>query len=197
MTDLDDGQRGQDPGAAYRRLATERAPDNLDRKILGMAKKEAAPGAGRNWLTLRIRPLAFVATAGLSLALVVQLSNAPDVDFPAAAEVVGDRQTGTTDTTFQDAARETAEQIRRLEVESGNSLQSRDEGMPRSDAVENAERESLLPVEDRCPDAVRSRSTTWWECIRELEKRGLGQAAEVELQALLKAFPRFSAPQQQ
>ena len=195
MTDFDDRphDRDEDPGDAYRRHATERTPRRLDRKVLGMAMQDAASGAGRHWLSSRIRALAFVATAGLSLALLVQLSDTPGVDFPGANDTAG---LGSADSVFRDAARETAQQIRRLEAESGASQPSRDEGMPLSDAAESAQRESILPAEDRCQDADRQRSSTWWQCIRELEKRGLSQAAELELQALLRAFPQFSAPRQ-
>ena len=79
---------------AYRGLAVERTPEHLDRAVL----REAAAAKRRNdfrfgWL----RPFAFVATVGLSLAVVLQITQSPqpatpfeqsmsvrDADVPAA-----------------------------------------------------------------------------------------------------------------
>ena len=61
---------------AYRDLASEKTPADLDRKVLSMA---AAPqrspyGKARAW----VRPVAWAATIGLSLAFVLELSQVPD-----------------------------------------------------------------------------------------------------------------------
>jgi hypothetical protein len=53
---------------------------------------------------------------------------------------------------------------------------------------------SKLAGDDFCTDEQRSESSTWWQCIDDLERRGLTQAAERELAALLSAFPGFERP---
>ncbi|MBT8080636.1 MAG: hypothetical protein KJO31_18795 [Gammaproteobacteria bacterium] len=60
---------------AYRRLATERAPDHLDRAVLREAALAATSKRALRfgWL----RPFAFVATVGLSLAFVLQITDSP------------------------------------------------------------------------------------------------------------------------
>lgn len=60
---------------AYRELATERAPDHLDRAVLGKARAAARP---RYWrLRLWTRPLAWAATVMLSVAIVLQIGEVP------------------------------------------------------------------------------------------------------------------------
>ena len=177
--------------SSYRALATERTPGRLDRKVLDMASQEVAGRSPGSWLSARIRPLAFVVTAGLALALLVQLNNAPVVDMPPISPGVEPLP----ENAFQDAARQTAEQIRQLDAGPDSPMPSPDPGMTPPTVAERPAALSLLPVEDRCNDTDRAESGTWWECIRDLEKRGLSESAELELQALLNAHPQFSAPQ--
>lgn len=55
---------------AYQGLATETTPPELDRKILAMAAGKSRYGLARAW----IRPVAWAATIGLSLAIVLEIS---------------------------------------------------------------------------------------------------------------------------
>lgn len=61
---------------AYRDLASETTPPGLDRKILSMAAgaRRSRYGKARAW----IRPAAWAATIGLSLAFVLELSQVPE-----------------------------------------------------------------------------------------------------------------------
>lgn len=61
---------------AYRDLASETAPPELDRKVLSMAAgaRRSRYGKARTW----IRPAAWAATIGLSLAFVLELSQVPE-----------------------------------------------------------------------------------------------------------------------
>lgn len=176
-------------GAAYRDLAKEHVPRHVDAAVLEMARNSVGSRTGLSRLTAWLRPLTFVATAGLSLALIVQLSNTPDIDLP---EDAGTGVAPLSTDIFQDAASQTAEQIRQLEQNPGMSMST---DAPTTAPVAESSREfSLLPANQRCDDEARASSGTWWQCVRELEQRGLPEAAEMELQALLKAFPQFSAP---
>ena len=70
----------------YREIADERAPDHLDRTVL----KEAANAARPRYSRLRswTRPMAWAATVVLSVALVLEVTNAPvpqDITFDETA----------------------------------------------------------------------------------------------------------------
>jgi hypothetical protein len=60
---------------AYRNLADERAPEHLDRAVLGSAARAVRPGYARSraWT----RPLAWAATIALSVAIVLELTRTP------------------------------------------------------------------------------------------------------------------------
>ena len=90
--------------AAYRAAATERAPEHLDRAVLKEAAMTAATGSKirARWF----RPLAFAATVGLSLAVVLEISQSPEFNAPAdrAAERLapGPESAGTDDRSEMD-----------------------------------------------------------------------------------------------
>jgi len=60
---------------AYRGLATERAPDRLDRAVLSKARAAARPQYSR--LRAWTRPMAWAATVMLSVAIVLQIGEVP------------------------------------------------------------------------------------------------------------------------
>jgi hypothetical protein len=67
---------------AYREIASEETPVELDRKVLAMAAAEvrAANGFPRTWF----RPLAWAATIALSFAFVLEMSQVDDATAPLA-----------------------------------------------------------------------------------------------------------------
>lgn len=69
---------------AYREIASEATPAELDRKVLAMAAAEAraAYGLPRTWF----RPLAWAATVALSFAFILEMSQVDDVPTPLAEE---------------------------------------------------------------------------------------------------------------
>ena len=74
---------------AYRDLAGERAPASLNERVLREARANA--GSGYSWWMGWLRPAAWVATVGLCLAIVIELTNTPVADIerddvPAARE---------------------------------------------------------------------------------------------------------------
>lgn len=177
--------------ATYRDMAQETAPLDVDAAVLRQARRAVDSPSAIARLTGWLRPLAFVATAGLSLALIVQLSNVPDYQLPdsldpAVAPLPAD--------VFRDAADEAAEQVRQLGQDPAMSAPPESTAMP-APMSEAAPEASLLRASEGCDVQARASSGTWWRCIRELEQKGLPELAERELQALLKAYPQFSAPQ--
>lgn len=72
--------RGEDPLVAdtYKALAQERVPDHLNKKMLRMAAREGRTpySRARAWM----RPAAWAATVGLSLAIVLELTRLPQIE---------------------------------------------------------------------------------------------------------------------
>jgi hypothetical protein len=72
--DRGEGQRLAD---TYKALADERAPDYLNERVLRMAAASRTPyGRARAWM----RPVAWAATIGLSLAIVLEVTRVPQVE---------------------------------------------------------------------------------------------------------------------
>lgn len=65
--------------AEYRAIATERTPPELDSVVLKRAKANGADSGLRGFTAFWFRPLAFVATLGLSLALLLELTGPMDL----------------------------------------------------------------------------------------------------------------------
>ncbi len=94
--------------ATYRQLADERTPAGLDEKVLQQAA--AAPripaGIGRAWM----KPLAWAATIGLSLAIVLEMTQLPqaplDIDVVAPPAPADERPARVPASTEPAAAKE-------------------------------------------------------------------------------------------
>ncbi|MGB5510701.1 MAG: hypothetical protein WBM87_03230, partial [Woeseiaceae bacterium] len=70
--------------ATYRQLAKERTPASLDEKVL--QKAAAAPSAGSRRGMVWMKPVAWAATIGLSLAIVLEMTQLPQA--PLEVDVV-------------------------------------------------------------------------------------------------------------
>jgi len=196
----DNGQAG-DPGLSttYRAIANERTPSALDREVLSLARQEVRVSAGSDWISRWYRPAVFVATVGLSFALILEVSEI-SMPGPPASDVDSSMNgvAPVTKSQFQDAADATAQQMRQLEVDTNSSMSESPPSMNEFAAPANSSQSdtgSLLPATDSCSDEQRADMASWWACIEGLESQGLTQAAERELQSLLREFPGFSHPE--
>lgn len=188
-----------DLSTAYRAVANERTPPTLDRAVLTLARQETRVSAGSDWLNRWYRPAAFAATVALSFALILELGEMskpgpPGSDVDSSINGIAPMS----ESPFQDAADATARQVRRLEIDANSSMTEsppsmNESGMPANSS--GSDTGSLLPATDSCSDEQRANTASWWACIEELEKQGLTQAAERELQTLLRIFPGFSQPE--
>ncbi len=78
----------------YRELASENTPEHLDQAVLQLASgKAGARGTGNSLFTLWMKPAAWAATIGLSLAIVLEFTELPSpetvvvpIDAPPSAE---------------------------------------------------------------------------------------------------------------
>lgn len=177
----------------YRVLATETAPPKLDESVMREARREACSNGPATGALGWLRPMTFVAVAGLSLALIVQMTDSNLLSPPIGAGLEDDGAPAESTSVFDDAARQTADRIRALEAESQPPTSMPPEAPAAVPRLERSDDNRISP-DDRCSEDQTGDSGTWWQCIKDLEQRGLTDAAERELRALLEAYPRFTAP---
>ncbi len=202
--------------AAYRDMANERSPEHLDHVILNAARAAAKPRWNRAvaWL----RPAAWVATIGVCLAIVVEIALLPEpepADLAPAAEQAPIAP-ATETRRLEKAAPQAAEPARAAPVAkpsvgaSADRQQRPDEAKLR-ERVREMEREAELDegvapaiflqsaptaavseelaAERYCDESQTEDPNTWLECILELERQGLHDAARQERERLAEAFP--------
>ena len=73
--------------AAYRAAANESSPADLDEKILRAASKEIKGESKPAWTMGWLRPVTFLATAGLSIALLLEFSEMQDFGLPSGTDM--------------------------------------------------------------------------------------------------------------
>jgi hypothetical protein len=217
------GDETVDPrvSTAYREMADERTPEHLDHVVLNAARSAAKP----RWNTAIawLRPAAWVATIGVCLAIVVEVSLleqegageldvlAPTAAPPAAvspatapaakAERFDDTVPAAAEPaavpSMQKAARGASADaaVRSEEAEAMNELRRQGDVVedtasnrllymaPASSAIEEA------VTERYCDDEQTADAGSWLECILELERQGLHEAARLERERLAEAFP--------
>jgi len=203
----------------YRELATEKSPPELDATVLKMAAGDVRTryGLARGWL----RPVAWAATIGLSLAFVLEISQYTDVpatpelaaerleaakskdedlasqelqkrsDVPAPAKALAPRIEGASP-----AAMENAALIQDFETDSASVLQEAEEQMRMhtSEARSAASFAEKKEWTGHCDADARASAESWYECIERLRDERLIDAARQELDALLVEFPDFREP---
>ena len=201
MTNDVDRNSEVDPelSAMYRSAADERAPAELNRRVLKEAVRAAKSNNAGAWRAAWYRPVAFAATVGLTVALVFQLTDTDPSLPPTGHEspAGGPRVAPASGSPFEETARAAEEQLRDAATRASASMTtpSSVSGAAVEPGTDGTLAESLLPDDERCSDDERMETASWWACIQELERQGLTRAAELELQALLKTFPGFSVPE--
>ena len=203
---------------AYQGLATETTSPELDHKILAMAATKPRPryGLARVW----IRPVAWAATIGLSLAIVLEISQlqhetSPLIDAdepaalqlsvpaakqasspPAAAEAAPARDVElATDnvSVSSDSVTEDMSLLREAEEQARSRSGPEPTAAAAADALSfhaAARLDKKEQVRDCDPD-MRSSAETWYACIEDLRAEGRTAAADRELLLLVTEFPDF------
>ena len=92
-TERDQDDRDELVSSTYRELGAPKTPLHLDQSILRMASDDGRRSGIRNTLTLAwMKPVAWAATIGLSLAIVLELTEVPTAavlpDHPPSAQSV-------------------------------------------------------------------------------------------------------------
>lgn len=210
----------QELSEAYRALASEKAPAHLDRAVLAEAACAAGTARPVRRLPGWLRPLAFVATAVLSLAIVLEVTRTndqPSTAVPAANETGGmaPRQNvermapeGARNEEAQDPA--PASDLSSAAPDAGGRLQRADREarrlIPEDSSAElpSAAPAALDAAADGastaaepgrfCTSRQSSSAESWWACIDQLRRAGDAEAADAEQALMQTAFPDFAPP---
>ena len=194
MTTDRDNQRVAD---AYREIATQTTPPELDERILQLAADGARSryGTARSWT----RPLAWAAMIVLSLAVVLE--------FTRMDEIV-EAPTERAEPATEERARSDVDMLKvKEEKDLQQEAAKRAPAMPAAATLGADEAVMLREAEDQvlessafapasCDAEARASAETWYACIIELRAQGLDAEAEAELEALVQAFPDFEVDTQ-
>lgn len=195
---------------AYREIAKETSPSNLDEAVLSMARREVRTryGLARAW----VRPVAWAATIALSFTFVLEMTyfskDPAGIDAPKheriESEAMQDAVPAARDAPFKrsPAAVAPASERKTRNTPSTAELGHRADETAASFAspalMERSLREGKL--EDRaspeafCDAEARQSADAWYSCVLALRVQGLDDAARAELDALLETFPDFREP---
>ena len=202
--------------AAYRELATERSPDTLDHRILAEARR----GAATRYAMLRgwTRPVAWAAMIAMSLAIVLHVSQTPEMQTLPLEEANGTATRGEPEANRsalesrddgagagKPAAPATAQQPAdsrhtRAETPASQKLMlapAASKLAPPETGNDSAERLSAAAFasepgeEPICPATSRLTPEDWLACIDALRNGGDIEAAALEFERFRDAFPDF------
>ena len=206
---------GTDPvvSAEYRAMANERTPPALDSAVLTKADAAVRASGLQGFTASWFRPLTFVASLGLALALLLEYTSTDNLQLAPVREtppVVPSDSANTTksEETISsefDAMIETSSKTMREQeaardalIQSLNVPGGRDE---KRDAIiqeyfESRRRFSTAPgvtadAPTSCTEALTVGPWDWWQCIAELEDAGRHDEARVEMHFFEKAYPDF------
>jgi len=212
MTTEKDAFEGDDlVTETYRELGVEKAPEHLNQRILAMAPQDGKQSPERGILfAVWMKPVAWAATIGLSLAIVLELSQVPTVVVPSDKAPAAELLREEAELQDTDLLKKT-ENRARLQSGPNRQLISKDElgrSAARVDDVEILSRESKgkidaaaaapemvsdlfmleqkeFDIADSCDTAVRLSAEGWLECIENLRQSGHEAAADREYEAFI------------
>ena len=201
--------------AAYREMADERTPEHLDHVILNAARGAARPRWNKAiaWL----RPAAWAATIGVCLAIVIEITLLPEPEPTGIVPVSDEAAPPPAETKrlekavpqadeplvaqpVQKPAREKSadRDDRSREAEALNRVQELDrQGVLKEETAPAAPLRSApaaatiqeFATERYCDESQTADPESWLECILELERQGLHDAARLERELLAETFP--------
>ncbi len=202
--------RNEEVSGAYRSLAAETVPEHLNRQVLSMAaggsgSKVRSGFASVFWM----RPVAWAATVGLCLAIVLEVTEDPVSNVknkPAAAVESLREEFIPKDSDTLNEARE------RARLQAGSNLQEKVESAPepsRDDTLPEASRKTAkrLPASAAmslevaqfesatyCDPNERRSAKEWLLCIKKLRDSGYEEEADQEYEAFALQYPAESSP---
>lgn len=170
--------RDRELSVEYRNLASETAPEHLRQEVLRRAALEVGENNRPRFFSNWLRPLAFATTAGLCIAIMLDLSQAPEPEYPY--------ETGISSAPRSDdaasAASGPAAALSRAVEESGRQLRQLDQTVNATSPTESGR---------HCSEEQSASAEEWWRCIEELRDRGEFAAAQAEFRLFREDFPDF------
>jgi hypothetical protein len=177
--------------AAYQAVADESAPPRLDQRVL----RQAAAAASVKWFEKYsfsfLRPITFVATLGLSLAIVLQYSDTWLADAPGSLGPVAEE----TDlppaaaSAIAAAAEASAEHIDE-QAQHGSAVLTQESLNKKPPLIAGAEVQRT-ETERFCEAAQSESADKWWDCVVQLELDGRDDAATIERELFIRTFPDY------
>jgi len=187
----------------YREHSVEQAPERLNQEILSLAADNASRGSRTNFLFAAwTKPLAWAATIGISLAVVLELSQVPgssvDIAAPAAESIREEfarQRTDVLDEARKQASQESG-QNQNASLADEVTLQDADVAIIGKQnefsklvrPVPAAEK-TQSDVERPCDAITRESAEDWLRCIEELREAGAVDAANREYEAYFLEYP--------
>jgi hypothetical protein len=181
--------------AHYEKLVDEKTPADLDRLVLREAVRAVRADNRKGSFGAWFRPVAFMAMVGLSLAIILDLSDTnlfspPDeLSIDAAPPGGAPPAPAAADAGRNDATQVTVSEMKRQKrsvAAQSLTVQAPDMAAAVADA----------PLTKRqCFEEEKVDPELWWQCIESLRQEGLNEFAELELENLRKAFPDFTTPE--
>ncbi|MGI9247812.1 MAG: hypothetical protein ACR2QI_02280 [Woeseiaceae bacterium] len=187
----------------YKELASEQTPDRLNERVLLLARSNGRTrySAIRAWT----RPVAWAATIGLSLALVLELTRLPPIAPPEELEepadsvsadefvphgisVLREAENMARAQTGSDQAPTTA----RTEVGELSADEISVEDVSAAASFAEVAETKLLESGGTCPEKTRETAESWFNCIEQLREAGLQDNADDEFREFRKIFPDFA-----
>ncbi len=197
--------------ATYRELSREGAPDHLNEKVLQQAAEKALrPRYSRS--IMWTRPLAWAATVGLCLAIVLEVTRVPTPEIVMTEDandfLEAEQPASLVTEEAQAPVHQRPEALKDMKSQLGRSAAKQAANEPQREMVDADMRQrsgaiSALAVSadstdseatNECPDEIRVDPVTWLACIVDLEERGDTETALRQREALKEAFPQFKMP---
>lgn len=184
----DESIPGEDgAGGLYRSVGAENAPPHLDEEILRLAAREASTDSWFTWFIPWIRPAAFIATVGLSFALLLEFNNSSTPANTVPAEINAISEAADVLDDFSAAAADSSSRIRNI----GETAAERS---PPGDPTVTIHTDTGDPDQQEfCDDKQTATPESWWRCIEALRADGRTVDADTEFLRLQSVHPDFPA----
>ncbi len=191
MNDERDGPRADgvsDPEvrALYRELAGERTPASLNEAVLARATRSA--GRGYAHAIAWMRPMAWAATIGLCLAIVLELADVPEPELRVDGPQPPSASPGERHQAEGSAAYRVTDAPLLEEAAALANVRSESDGAASRPLAETS---AAGPGEPACSAESTATPETWLECIEALREAGRGAEADEQEARLGAAFPDF------
>lgn len=189
--DHEQGDSQVDPMVSDRikETADEATPKNLDDAVMREATRALRADNRRGSFGAWFRPVAFMATVGLCLAIILDLTDT-NLLAPGPEPIIESLPS----TTLNELKRR--EKSPQAEPRGGDAFVSESrKAAERVQALEATTDASSQGLPAECSEALQSAADTWWQCIESLRDAGQIEAAERELEKLRSEFPAFVPPE--